>query len=178
MDILNYIFGAAFVATIAAFLIYWLIVPILTTPFFISSIKDMLATFELAKLQSTDRMVDLGSGDGRVVLAASRVCDYAEGVEINPFLTLFARFMAVISANGSLRFKNQDFWQVDLSSFDVVFIYLSPSSLWKLKLKLAKELQSGTRIVSHSFKIKGWNAVDTIKVGKKTHYLYIMGQQT
>lgn len=177
MDVLslfNGILSITCLSLLILFLIYWLVVPVLTAPFFISSIKDMLAMFELADLGPEDKVVDLGSGDGRVVLAASRVAKSAVGIEINPFLTLFSRFMAVMSANGKIKFKNKDMFKENLKKYNVVFIYLLPSSLEKLKQKLQTELEPGTRVVTHSFAIKGWEPKNTKKIENRTHYLYII----
>ncbi len=173
MEELNVIFSIGLVVLLALLLVYWLFAPIITAPFFVSSSKDLLAMFSLVDLKRKDRLIDLGSGDGRAVLAASRVCEFAQGVEINPFLTLFSRFMAIMSANGKIKFINKNFLDVEIKEFNVVFIYLSPKYLNKLKIKLEKELKPGTRVVTNKFKIKGWKEE---KNQDSKYFLYVIGK--
>ena len=156
-------------------IVYWLLSPLITTPFLVSSNKDILKLFELSKLSKKDAVIDLGSGDGRIVLAASRVAKYAVGIEHNPFLTFFSRFMAIISANGEVKFKNKNYWNEQLSEYDVVFLYLMPKDLVDLKKKFERELSPGARIVSNKFQIKGWKPKKKEIIGKKAYYLYEFG---
>lgn len=152
---------------------YWILLPFITTPFFASSAKEILTLFELGDVDAKDVVVDLGSGDGRVALAASRVCRRAVGIEINPFLTLFSRFMAVLSANGEVKFKNKSYWRENLSPYDVVYLYLSPPQLRKLQPKLEKELAPGTRVISNSYKLANWKAKKAVD---NKYYLYVIGE--
>jgi 16S rRNA G966 N2-methylase RsmD len=154
-------------------LIYWLFVPIISAPFYASSSQDILKMFELANLGQKDVVIDLGSGDGRVALAASRIAKQAVGIEINPFLTIISRFMALISTNGRVKFINNNFWKENLARYDVIFMYLSPGQNAKLRKKFEKELAPGTKIVTNSFKIKGWKAKKQLD---DRYYLYVIGK--
>lgn len=138
------------------FTIYTVVIPFFTVPFVASSTKSMLKMFELAEIGPNDDVVDLGSGDGRFVLAASRLSKSATGIEHNPYLTLYSRFMAVISTNGVVKFKQKSYFKEDLSKYDVVFCYLFPGHMEKLREKFEKELKPGSRIVTNTFTIKGW----------------------
>lgn len=154
------------------FVIYTVVIPFFTVPFIASSTKAMLKMFELADITAKDDVVDLGSGDGRFVLAASRLAKSATGIEHNPYLTLFSRFLAIISTNGVVKFKHKSYFKEDLSKYDVVFCYLFPSHMEKLKAKFEKELKPGSRIVTNTFKIKGWKSTKSID---KLYHLYIIG---
>jgi hypothetical protein len=179
MEYFLILFNFSCLTLLALIFVYWFFYPIISAPFHPSSNEDILKMFSLAKLDRKDKFIDLGSGDGRAVLAASRVCDYAVGVEHNPFLNLFARFMAIISANGELKFKNKNLWKEDLGEYDVIFIYLLPTYMKKLKLKLERECKPGTRIVTNSFPLDGWKAArkQAAKSGNKHYYLYEIGKQ-
>lgn len=154
-------------------IVYWIAMPIITSPYFASSSREIIEIFDLADLSEKDVAVDLGSGDGRVALAASRVCRRAVGIEINPFLTLVSRLMALLSANGEVEFKHKNFWHENLAPYDVIFMYLSPKQVNKLALKLAQELAPGSRVVSHSYKIKDWKAQQVVD---NKYYLYVIGK--
>ncbi len=155
---------------------YWIFAPILSAPYLATSVKDMLVMFSLADLGPSDHVVDLGSGDGRITLTASRVAASAVGVDHNPFLTLLSRFIAVLSPNGEVKFKNKSYMNENLSGYDVVFLYLMSADLKKLKDKFHSELAPGSRVVSNSFRIPGWRPIVTRKQGKKNIYLYVIGK--
>lgn len=176
MDIFIIIVQVSCLLLLALIFVYWLIAPIISAPFHPSSTKDVLEMFDLARLDRKDRFIDLGSGDGRAALAASRVCEYAEGIEHNPFLTIFARFMALISANGKLKFRNTSFWRVNVAKFDVIFVYLLPGQMKQLAGKLEEEAAPGTRVVTNSFSIPGWKPVEVRNSGSKRYFLYELGK--
>lgn len=177
MEIINLIFGVASIVLIAGLIVYWLVAPMISVPFYPSSTTDIIKMFELAKLSRQDKVIDLGAGDGRLVLAASRICKSAVGVEHNPFLNLFAKFIEILSTNGPVEFKHKSFWEENLAEYDVVFAYLYPSVLKKLKAKFTAELTPKTRIVTHSFKIPGWKVQEELISEKDKYYLYVVGQQ-
>lgn len=155
------------------FVFYTIIMPFFSAPFYASSNAAMLKMLELAHLTNTDKVVDLGSGDGRLVIAASRLSKEAVGVEHNPYLTLLSRIRAIISPNGKLKIKNKSLWHENLATYDVVFCYLFPSYMEKLKQKFEKELAPGSRIVTNTFRIKGWQ--ESANIDGRYH-LYIIGK--
>lgn len=173
MEVIGLILNISCVVILVGIVVYWIAAPIISAPFHPSSSKDILEMFELASLDRTDKFVDLGSGDGRAVLAASRVCEEAVGIEHNPFLTLISRFIAIVSSNGKLKFKHKSFWKENLAPYDVIFVYLLPSEMAKLKEKFAHECKTGTRIVTNRFRIKGWKEETSID-GK--YHLYVVGK--
>lgn len=123
-------------------------VPFVATPQPI--IDQMLA---LAGVHPGDRLVDLGSGDGRIVItAAKRYGIDAVGVEINPALVRQARGNAAAAGvTAKTTFVEGDLFDYDLRKATVVTIFLLPGINMRLKPKLLKELQPGARIVSHRF---------------------------
>jgi len=161
---------------ISGVLIYFVVGPIFSAPYKPSKPEEVLSMLEVSNLKRTDKIVDLGSGDGRLVLAASRVCEKAVGIEINPFLNVFARVIEILSANGDVEFKNKSYWQENLGEYDVVFMYLLPSDIAKLKIKLEKELEKGARVVTHSFRVKGWEPTDMIELKGHKFYRYEIGK--
>jgi cyclopropane fatty-acyl-phospholipid synthase-like methyltransferase len=127
----------------------------------------------IAKVCPDDLLVDLGSGDGRIIIRASMEFGARSlGIEINPLWVLWTRLKVITFG---LRNKSKAVWadlfKVDLSDADVVTLYLHQGTNDKLREKLERELKPGARVVSHVFTFKGWTAT---KVDEIEHvYLYI-----
>lgn len=115
-------------------------------------------TIEITRLGKGDRMVDLGAGDGRVVIAFAKAGATARGYEINPILVLLARHK-IGSADVGDRAKVYwgDFWNKDLSDFDIVNVFGVGHIMEPLAKKLKKELRPGTRVASNIFPIPAWH---------------------
>jgi hypothetical protein len=111
---------------------------------------------ELAQVKKTDLVVDLGSGDGRIVLlAASKYGAQAVGYEIDPILVEKSRQKILASQLKDLvRVEREDFFKVDLEKADVVALYL-PARIMDRLLPQLKRLKPGARIVSHEFVFSG-----------------------
>jgi SAM-dependent methyltransferase len=113
---------------------------------------------ELAGVRADDMVVDLGSGDGRLVIqAARRYGARGVGVEREARLVDLAR-AAALSAQVADRvsFRQGDLFDTDLRSATVVTLYLLPRLLEQLVPKLRAELAPGTRIVSHDYPLVPW----------------------
>lgn len=113
---------------------------------------------DLAEVGSEDVLIDLGSGDGRIVLTAAKLRGARGlGVEIQPDLVALsieaARREGVADR---VRFARQDLFQTDVSDATVVTIYLLPHTVNLLEPKLRRELRPGTRVLSHDYPIGGW----------------------
>lgn len=119
-----------------------------------ASLDGMLA---MARLTPADRFVELGSGDGRVSITAARQFGvHALGVEYDPELVTLARHHAEAAGVADrVSFVEADLFDVDLSSADVISLYLLPHLNLKLRPKLLA-LPAGTRIVSQSFGMGEW----------------------
>lgn len=127
--------------------------PFVTTPDAV--VERMLL---LAGTRADDFVMDLGSGDGRIVIAAARSFGARGlGVEIDPTLVARSRENARRAGVDALaRFEQGDVLASDLSRATVVTIYLLPWLVDRLQPKLMHELKPGTRIVAHAFAMKGW----------------------
>jgi SAM-dependent methyltransferase len=133
------------------------------------------AMLKVAKVGKGDIVYDLGSGDGRIPIAA--VKDFgaarATGIDIDP--QRIKEATANLKSSGitgdRVRFLNQDLFETDISDATVVTLYLLPSLNLKLIPKFMKELKPGTRIVSHSFDMGDWVPEQTIDVeGRKVYF--------
>jgi 16S rRNA G966 N2-methylase RsmD len=116
------------------------------------------AMLELAKVGPRDFVIDLGSGDGRIVLtAAQRYSARGVGVDIDPELVQQSNMEAQRRGlSQSVSFKEQDVLQASIAEATVLTLYLLPGMMQSLQTKLMRELKPGTRIVSHDFPFGDW----------------------
>jgi len=139
------------------------------------TVVDQMLT--LAQVRPTDLVVDLGSGDGRIVIvAAQKYGARGLGVEIDGSLVERSNANAAEAMVADrVTFRQGDLYQVDLSQADVVTLYLSPSINADLEPKLRRELKLGARIVSHQFPIGRWMPDRTVRAADGTDlHLWIM----
>lgn len=131
------------------------------------------AMLQLAKVDKNDRVYDLGSGDGRIVIrAAQKYHAEAVGVEIDN--ELYRQSTARISELGlgkRAKILHMNMYKVDLRPATVVTLYLLTSVNERMKPILERHLRSGARVVTHDFKIPGWEPVKTLEVMTETGYL-------
>lgn len=110
------------------------------------------AMLELANVSNQDVVYDLGSGDGRIPIAAAKIGADAVGIEINSELVQQCQANASkAGVSDRVQCLQQDLFQTDLKKATVVTLYLLPEINQKLYPKLLKELKPGTRIISHAF---------------------------
>jgi hypothetical protein len=109
---------------------------------------------ELLNLKKGQLLVDLGSGDGSLLVEAGKRDLYAIGYEINPFLVLISR-ARTLRFGRRVKTKWRNFWQADISQADGVFVFLLDRFMKRLDAKMAAEAKLGTKLVSHAFKIPG-----------------------
>lgn len=136
------------------------------------AVEEML---RLANVGRDDMVVDLGSGDGRIVIAAARYFG-ARGLGIEIDRKLVAESIENAHRAGvadRVKFVAQDVFKADISGATVVTMYLLSSFITKLKPKLLAELKPGTRIVAHDFGIDGWQPDRTVNISK-TYFLYVV----
>lgn len=149
-------------------------VPYVATPN--ETVRGML---ELADVSEDDLVYDLGSGDGRIPIAAAhRYGARGVGIEIKPSLVDRARKNAKLSGvQDQVAFRQQDLFEADFSEATVVTIYLFPEVNLKLRPMLFEQLELGTRVVSHSFDMNGWTPDSTTTVNGDALYLWTIPEE-
>lgn len=116
---------------------------------------------DMAKVTPRDFVVDLGSGDGRNVIAAAKRGARARGVEYNPdMVELSRRTAAKEGVSDKATFVQGDMFESDFSDATVLALFLLPDNLRRLKDKFL-DLEPGTRIVANTFGIEGWTPDQT-----------------
>ena len=135
----------------------------------------------LAELKPGEVLFDLGAGDGRAVIMAAKTFG-ARGVGVELREDLAKKAMGTIHDNGlgdRVTIVNGDMLTVNLTSADVVFLYLTTSANEKIRPKLDAELKKGVRVVSHDYEIIGWkplkveNFCENPQMGYPSHTIYL-----
>jgi SAM-dependent methyltransferase len=139
--------------------ILWIIVPLITgLPWVPTREQRIRKAFQLAEVRPGEVVYDLGAGDGRVLVAAARDFDArAVGIEISPVHCLIAWIRARLAGVGrqvSVRWGS--FYNTDISDADVVFAYMTSRQAARLRPHLETRLKPGTRVVTISSDLDGW----------------------
>lgn len=114
--------------------------------------QDFDELFDLSGVRKGTKFVDLGSGDGKVLLAAAQRGATVTGYEINPVLWLLS-IWRLRKFRSRARVRLGSMWQADLAKTDVVYMYLHTNWMDKMERKLKSEMPKGGRVVSYVFKL-------------------------
>ncbi len=140
--------------------------PDLDVPFFPTPMPVVTEMLRVADVSAEDVVYDLGSGDGRIVIAAAR--DFGArgvGIDIDPQRVREATYNAQKAGVADrVRFLDGDIFKADIREATVVTLYLLPSVNFQLRPKLLRELRAGTRVVSHNYDMADWKPEKTITV--------------
>jgi SAM-dependent methyltransferase len=131
------------------------------------------AMLAAARVTSADIVYDLGSGDGRIVIAAAKKYGArGVGIEINPLLIAESNASARAAGVSHLvQFIQGDLFTADFSAATVVALYLGPSLNERIKPRLL-QLRPGTRVVSHVYDMLGWTADQRVDVDGRWVFLW------
>ncbi|MDR0373639.1 MAG: class I SAM-dependent methyltransferase [Nitrososphaerota archaeon] len=152
------------------------IAPFVPSP---SSVVEYM--LKLADLKSGEILFDMGSGDGRTIIMAAKTFG-ARSIGIELREDLAKKTLSNIHENGlenRATIINDDMFNVNLTSADVVYLYLTTSANEKIKPKLERDLKRGTRVVSHDYEIMGWhpekieNFCENPQLGYPSHTIYL-----
>jgi protein-L-isoaspartate O-methyltransferase len=148
-------------------------------PYYPTPLTIVEKMLDLGELKPGEKMFDLGSGDGRIVImAAQKYKADATGVEMVD--DLYRQSMQKIRSLGlekTARIIHGDIFKQDYTSADLVTVYLLPVSNDKLRPLLEKQLKKGTRIVSHDFPFRDWTPFKEVNIEDdgegRSHTLYL-----
>lgn len=135
-------------------------------------ISNILLMAQVSKCPGS-KLVDLGSGDGRVVIAAAKHGYQAHGYELNHWLVWYSRIQARIQGlHGKATFSRADLWKVDLSTFDKIVIFGVSEMMQKLEAKFRVELKDDAEVLACRFPLPNWKPTKVIEEGIDSVWLY------
>ena len=139
------------VIAVAFYLVFYVFFPLGRGAIYDPSTPDKTRHIvEVAEVSPGEKAADLGSGDGRVVIALARQGAEAHGFEVNPILVLVSRAnirKAGLTGKALIHWRN--FWRADLSPFTLITTFQVGFIMARLEAKVKKELAPGSRVVSH-----------------------------
>ena len=112
--------------------------------------KDFDELFQLAGLKKGSRFIDLGSGDGKILLAAAQKGAIVTGYEVNPVLWLIS-WIRLLPYRNRATVHLASYWGHSIQDYDVIWIFLIDRFMPKMQHKLTTELSAQTRIISYIF---------------------------
>lgn len=128
-------------------------------PFVPMSKQTVERMLQVLALTKDDIVIDLGSGDGRAVFEAAKYAASATGVEINPVLFYWSKFLLLLRKQVNVSFVRENLWTYDTSSATVIILFFIPGKMETLAKKLKKELKSGSRVASYGFRFPNWQPI-------------------
>jgi hypothetical protein len=148
--------------------------PRLDAPYIASEMEVVDAMLGLAGVRPDDYVIDLGSGDGRILIAAARSNGARGlGVDIDPARIRESNANArAAGVAGRVAFRRQDLFETPLAEADVLTLYLLPEVNLRLRPRILAEMRPGTRVVSHDFDMGDWRWDQRRRVGNAVVYLW------
>lgn len=153
------------------FLFYRILGSIFGAPYAGSSKKHIKIMIDLAGIKKGQTVVDLGSGDGRVLIAAAKMHQDVKliGFEIDIFLYLLSKRKIKRSGlDQRIKIYRKNYWRENINYADAVFLFLIPYQMGRMENKLKKELKPGAKIISNGFKFKKLVPIESVN----SIYLY------
>ncbi|HKR25015.1 MAG TPA: methyltransferase domain-containing protein [Allosphingosinicella sp.] len=150
--------------------------PKLDAPYVATDLEVVDAMLGLAEVRPGDFVVDLGSGDGRILIAAARSFGARGlGVDIDPARNAEANANArAAGVAGRVRFRREDLFETPLGQADVLTLYLTQEVNLRLRPRILAQMRPGTRVVSHDFDMGAWRWDQRHRIGTATVFLWIV----
>lgn len=143
-------------------------------PFVPTRKKDVQRFLRMADIKPGQKMYDLGCGDGRLICIAASAGANAEGLEISLFPFILAHIRKIFSKHGAnVKITYKNVWNTNLNDANLIYVWLMPKVMPRLKTKFEKELRKGTKVITYVWPIEGWQPIKVDKIeGRSKFYLY------
>jgi hypothetical protein len=150
--------------------------PQLDVPYIASDLQVVDAMLGIAQVKPDDDVIDLGSGDGRILISAARSLGaHGLGVDIDPARIRESTANAQeAGVSGRVTFRQQDLFETPLGNADVLTLYLLQEVNLRLRPRILAQMRPGARVVSHDFDMGDWHWDQRRRVGNANIYLWIV----
>jgi len=138
--------------------------------------RNRRRALDMAEIKPGDKVYDLGCGSGWFIIEAARRGAESVGFELSLPAYLISKVRSWFTRGpGSAKVYFRNFWKANLSDADLIYVFLTPRVMPKLRAKLEKECRPGTRILCHAFPMPEWTSVRTEELtrGIQAH-LYLL----
>jgi SAM-dependent methyltransferase len=148
--------------------------PRLDVPYIATDMQVVDAMLALARVRPGDYVIDLGSGDGRILIAAARSSGARGlGVDIDPARIRESNDNArAAGVTGQVAFRQHDLFTTPLAEADILTLYLLPEINLRLRPRILAEMRPGTRVISHDYDMGDWRWDQRQRVGGAIIYLW------
>lgn len=142
---------------------------------YVPATTDQLAGVTKALAGRSGKLLDVGSGDGRIVFTAAKLGFKADGVELNPWLVYYSRLAALMNpeCRGS-KFYRRNLWKFDLKPYNNIVIFGVEQMMQEFEHKLSSEASHDTVIVACRFPLPNMVPIETIGHGVDTVWKYVV----
>lgn len=164
-----------FLIGIAVYAVGILYSGLMGAPYVPTSERVVADVLKKAGLEKGKTFMELGSGDGRIVREAVRLYGVRGiGIDINDLLIRWSRFLAGRQHLKNIEFRRENVFNTNLEEADYLYLFLMPELLRKLDGRFREKLRKGTLVISHGFKLEGWEnkKIDEIKSEPFSTYFY------
>lgn len=149
-----------------------------TIPYVPTSKKIIRKMIKLANIQSNEKIIDLGSGTGRIIFALGKVYSgEIIGIEKSHYLYLLSKLKQYFVRKNNIKLIHGDFNNHSLKDVNVVMLFITPEGIKEIEKKLSEELPQGARIISYMFPLENKEKFREEKIPlkgkKKTNYLFV-----
>lgn len=139
---------------------------------------DLARIIQHLSLDASDRFVDLGAGDGRVVLSVARATGaHCTGIEAAPLMVIVGMFRTRLGGAGRARIQIGDLYRADLSPYDAAYVWGTAYSVGTeaFARSLQQRLRTGARLVSYQHPLVGWTPANVDHSGERPIFVYDVG---
>lgn len=152
--------------------------PRLDVPYVPTEQSTVDAMLDMARVGPNDFVIDLGSGDGRIVISAAKRGARGFGVDLNPQRIKEANENAErANVTDKVKFYNQNLFDTKIGEATVLTMYLLPSVNLQLRPRLFTDLKPGTRVVSHDFDMGDWQPDNQSDLGRDQIFFWVIPAQ-
>nr|XP_021182467.2 ATP synthase subunit C lysine N-methyltransferase [Helicoverpa armigera] len=142
---------------------------------YVPATTEQLLGITKALAGRSGKLLDVGSGDGRIVFTAAKLGFQADGVELNPWLVYYSRIASLLNPEcRSSKFYRRDLWKFDLKPYNNIVIFGVEQMMTDFEKKLLAETNSDTVIVACRFPLPNMIPVETIGSGIDTVWKYVV----